>query len=303
MNSFERLDWSLIRAVLAVAEAGSLSAAARDTDVSQPTLGRQVRAAEEALGVTVFRRHARGLELTEAGAALMAPAREMKAAAAKLGLAAAGHDTRLTGTVRITASVVISQHILPAILAGLRAEEPGIQIELHPSDASDNLLFGEADIALRMYRPEQLDTVTRYLGDIPLGIFAARSYLDRMGRPATEEALFHLDWVGLDRSDLLIRGLRDAGREVTRDFFGLRCDDQSVHFALIRAGCGIGVMQAPLARRDPALEQILPDYPLPKLPLWLTAHEALQRTPRIRRVWEVLAARLPAATGAVLRAT
>lgn len=300
MNSIDRLDWSLIRAVLAVAEAGSLSGAARETGVSQPTLGRLVRAAEMALGVTIFRRHARGLELTQAGAALMIPAREMKAAAAKLGLAAAGHDTRLTGTVRITASVVISHHVLPAILAELRAEEPGIQIELHPSDTSDNLLFGEADIALRMYRPEQLETVTRYLGDIPLGFFAARNYLDRVGRPVTEQSLFQLDWVGLDRSDLLIRGMRDMGYSVTRDFFAMRCDDAGAHLNLIRAGCGLGIVQTQIALGDPALEQVMPDFALPKLPLWLTAHEALHRTPRIRRVWEVLADRLPAAAGAVL---
>lgn len=297
MNGLDGIDWSLIRALLAVADAGSLSAAARATGVSQPTLGRQVAAAEQALGVAVFRRHRLGLELTEAGAALIAPARDMQAAAARLMLAAAGKATRLEGTVRMTASVVISQRVLPPLLARLRREEPGIELELHPSDDSDNLLYREADIALRMYRPTQLDVVTRSIGEIPLGVFAAESYLARRGHPASVDDLFAHDWVGLDRNDILIRGLRALGRPVDRSFFGIRCDDQQVYWRLVEEGAGIGIFQRPLARRQTTLVELFPDLPLPGLPLWLAAHEALRQTPRLRRVWDFLAAELPEACG------
>ncbi len=297
MNGLASLDWALIRAFLAVAEAGSLSAAARALGLSQPTLGRQIQAAERALGGPLFRRHARGLTPTEAGAALIGPAREMQAAAARLMLAAAGRDARLSGTVRIAASVAVSAYVLPPLLARLRQEEPEIEIELSPSDRSDNLLYREADIALRMYRPEQLDVVTRHLGDIPLGLFAAQSYLDRRGSPATEAELFGHDWIGLDRSDLLIRGFRALGHKLGREFFALRCDDPAVYVRLVQAGCGIGVLQRPLGRRLPGLVELLPGFPLPTLPLWLTAHEALRDTPRLRRVWDFLAAALPEAAG------
>ena len=297
MNGIADIEWSLIRALLAVADAGSLSAAARATGISQPTLGRQVAAAERALGIAVFRRHRLGLELTEAGAALIGPAREMQAAAARLMLAAAGRASRLEGTVRITASVVISQRVLPPLLARLRREEPGIELELHPSDDSDNLLYREADIALRMYRPEQLDVVTRAIGEIPLGLFAAESYLARHGRPADVEDLFTHDWVGLDRSDMLIRGLRAMGRPVSRGFFGIRCDDHQVYWRLVEEGAGIGIFQRPLARCQTGLVELFPDLPLPRLPLWLAAHQALRQTPRIRRVWDFLAAELPDACG------
>lgn len=298
MNIMPSLDWSQVQTLLAVAEAGSLSGAARVLGISQPTLGRQVKAAEAALGVVIFRRHPRGLALTEAGAALIEPARDMAAAAARLKLAAAGHDMRLGGTVRLTASFAISQQILPPLLAQLRHEEPGIEIELHPADTSDNLLYGEADIALRMYRPDQLDMIARHLGDISLGIFAGRSYADRRGLPETEDDLFRYDWVGLDRSDLMIRGFREMGRTVDRSFFGIRCDDQNVCLQLVRAGCGLGIFQAPLGARDPDLLPVLPGFPLPVLPLWLTAHESVLRIPRVRRVWDILVRDLPAATGA-----
>jgi DNA-binding transcriptional LysR family regulator len=292
------LDWSLIRSLLAVAEAGSLSAAARDLGLSQPTLGRQVQAAEAALGVAVFHRHPRGLGLTEAGAALLEPAREMRAAAAKLSLLAAGRETRLKGTVRISASMVTAHHTLPPILAHLRAEEPEIEIELHASDASDNLLWREADIAVRMYRPDQPDLIARHLGDSRLGVFGAQGYLDRRGVPRTFDDLMRHDWVGLDRSDLMLEGFRALGQPVDRHFFRLRCDDQAANWALVRAGAGLGIAQLAVARAAPDMVQVVPDLPLPALPVWLTAAEALRDTPRLRRVWDALAEGLAAVVAA-----
>ena len=272
-----------------MAETGSLSAAARSLGLSQPTLGRQIRAAEEVLGVPLFRRHAKGLELTEAGASVIEPARAMRDAAARVTLLAAGQETALRGTVRLTASVVMATLILPPILAKLRQDAPEIEIELVASDATDNLLFGEADIAIRMYRPEQSDVITRHLGDSPMGFYAARSYLDRRGTPQGPADLAAHDWIGFDRSDLMLRGFAEMGFPVDRHFFGVRCDDQVANWALVTAGAGIGFAQCYVGRRTPGVVQILPNIPLPHLPLWLTAPEALRRTPRIRRVWDALA--------------
>ncbi|MAM63360.1 LysR family transcriptional regulator [Maritimibacter sp. UBA3975] len=289
MDNLSSLDWTLVRAFLAVAETGSLSAAARALGSSQPTLGRQVREAEAALGVELFQRHAKGLSLTQTGQAILPAAQEMQAAAGQIALIAAGQDERPTGTVRVTASVIVAHFVLPPILARLRAEEPGIVVDLVATDSSDNLLFREADIAVRMYRPDQLDMVTRHVTDLPLGIFAAKSYLDRRGQPETvEEALDH-DWVGYDRSDLMLRGMRQMGWPVDRDFFAIRTDDQAGNWQLIRAGCGIGIAQIATARDAPEVERLLPDMELPALPVWLTAHEAMRRTPRIARVWDALA--------------
>ena len=173
-----QVDWSLVQAFLAVAETGSLSAAARALGSSQPTLGRQIKTLEQQLGAELFHRQSRGLALTKTGADLVAPAQDMRSAMQRISLAAAGRQVSLAGTVRITASVMFSVMHLPAIIAEIRALEPQIAIELVPSDATSNLLYREADIAVRMYRPTQLDLITRHIGDMPLGIFAAKSYLE-----------------------------------------------------------------------------------------------------------------------------
>ena len=281
-------DWTLYRSFLTVAECGSLSAAARKVALSQPTVGRHIADLEDALGTALFTRFARGLNLTDAGTAMLPAARQMRDAAAVLTLIAAGRGQSLSGTVRLTASRVVSHYLLPPILADLRAQEPGIEIELVPSDSTENLLFREADIALRMYRPTQLDVVTRHLGDLPTAIYAAKSYLDRHGRPQSAADLLAMDFVGFDRSDLILRLMASLGIQRRREDFPLRCDDQVVYWALVKAGCGIGATQCPIGDADPDVERIAPFIRLPTLPVWLTAPEALRQNPRIRRVLDHL---------------
>lgn len=287
-NLLDDLDWTLLKVFARVAQAGSLSGAARAMGSSQPTVGRQVHALEQALGVELFYRQPRGLALTEAGRTLLPHAKRMEDAATQMRLAAAGAEPSLSGTVRITASVAISHYVLPAVLADVRHSAPHLHIDLVPSDRTENLLFREADIALRMYRPRQLDMITRHLGDIPIGAFAARRYLDQRGRPTSLRDLRDHDMIGYDRSDLLLRGMRALGMEATRDSFALRTDNQSVYWEMVRAGCGIGFGQVSLGAADPTLEQVLPDLPAPALPVWLTAPEVLRHTPKVDHVWRAL---------------
>ncbi len=283
-------DWTLYRSFLAVAETGSQSAAARQLGLSQPTLGRHIAELEAALATGLFARAARGLVLSDAGTAMLPAARQMRDAAAAMALLAAGREGSLTGTVRLTASRTVSHYLLPPILADLRQKEPGIEIELVPSDSTENLLFREADIALRMYRPTQLDVVTRHLGDQPIAIYAAKSYLDRVGRPQTTAELLALDFIGFDRSDLILRLMAGLGIQRRREDFPVRCDDQVVYWNLVRAGCGIGATQCLIADVDPTVERVASFVQLPSLPVWLTAPEALRQNPRIRRVMDHLAA-------------
>lgn len=282
-------DWSLIEAFLAVAEQGSLSAAARQLAASQPTLGRQIKQLETELSVELFHRHPRGLELTETGHSILPGARAMRDAMQDITMKAAGQQTDLAGDVRLTTSVFMAHVSIPPILAGLRRSHPEIRIDLVPSDETENLLFREADIAVRMYRPEQLDMIAQHIGDLPLGVFAAKSYLARAGRPTSPADLMNHDLIGYDRSDQIIRGMREMGFPVTRDWFSVRCDNQSAYWQLLRAGCGIGFSQLGAAQADPEIEQLFPDLPIPPLPVWLTAHEAMRRTPRVRVVWDALA--------------
>ena len=291
--TFDRLDWSLLQSFLAVAEGGSLSAAARALHASQPTVGRHISALEEALEAPLFLRQARGMALTDAGAALLDHVQAMKRAADAARLAALGEAGTETGTVRITASVFTAHHVLPGIVAELRAAHPAISLDIVANDETENLLFREADIAVRMYRPRQLDMVALHLGDIRIGLFAAPSYIARRGRPRRETFLDH-DFVGYDRNEEIIRGFRAQGMNVDRDFFTVRTDNQTVYWELVRAGAGLGFGQRRAGQTEPDLEEIPLDFQIPPLEVWLTAHERVRRVPRVALVWDHLARRLGA---------
>ena len=288
-DALSSCDWSLIRAFLAVAEHGSLSAAARDLGASQPTLGRQIRQLESTLGQVLFHRQVRGLNLTETGQVLLEPARRMRAAMIEIELAAAGRETTLEGAVRITASETVSQFHLPPILAQLRELHPGISIDVVSTDSSENLLFREADIAIRMYRPEQLELVAVHLGDVALGLFGSRAYFDRVGRPASLMEVFRHPLIGFDRNEDLIEGMRERGMKATRDWFAFRCDSHPVNWSLIRAGCGLGFGHREIGRDDPEVEELALPLDIPTMPVWLATHQALRHAPRIAAVWDALA--------------
>ena len=282
------MDWNLLKSFVAVAETGSLSAAARKIEVSQPSVGRHVAELERQLGIKLFRRGRAGYELSEDGIALLGRARAMREQAEAISRLALGATEAVAGTVRIAASEVVSAYVLPSMTAAFAETEPGIEIEIVASNQVENLLRRDADIAIRMVEPAQLDLVARKITDIPLTACAATSYLDRRGRPASPAEIVGHDLVGYDRGMELIDGFREFGVEIDRHGFRFRTDNQIVFWEAIRTGNGIGFAQVPLVDREPLVEVILPGLPLPSLPMWLAMHRDVRTSARIRRVADFL---------------
>ncbi|HJW10810.1 MAG TPA: LysR family transcriptional regulator [Albitalea sp.] len=287
MNTSTEPDWALLRVFLAVAHSGSLTRAAQELGSSQPTLSRQVSQLEAHVGHALFERTRRGLRLTEAGAALLAPAQRMQEHAREWSLAVAGRSTSLAGTVRITASEIVSAFVLPRVLCKLQQTHPEIQIELVASNTLENLLDRDADIALRMLRPTQSALVARKLTELPLGLYAHRDYLAAHGKPTIATMQQH-QWIGYDRSDQMLRGFRAAGFNVKREFFGFRCDNQIVAWQAVVDGLGIGVGMERVARQAGDVVRVLREVKVPSLPLWITAHRDLRGTPRLKLVFDAL---------------
>lgn len=288
MNSSAEPDWSLWRSFAAVVAEGSLSAAARVLGLSQPTLGRHIEALEQALGVGLFERSLRGLQPTEAGLRLYEPVKAAQAALGEACAVAEGQSAQMTGSVRITASAVFSHYVLPGLLTGVRVAHPDLALEIVPTDSAENLLMREADIAIRMFRPTQLDLITRHIGDLPICACAHESYLARRGRPTTLNEVAAHDLVGMDRSDLIIRGARIMGYELTRNDFALRTDSQTLGWELLKAGLGVGFAQENLVQTTPGMVALLPEVQIPPLEVWLTTHRELFTSRRIRVIYDAL---------------
>ena len=281
-------EWELWRSFLATADAGSLSGAARSLSLTQPTVGRHIDKLESSIGTSLFTRSQRGLLPTSTALNLLPYARDMSAAAQALVRMASGEAGSATGVVRLTASHVVGAELLPPVLVEFRERHPGVQLEVVLSNAQDDLLRHDADIAVRMTRPSQAALVAKRLGTLGIGLYAHGDYLARCGSPTTPEALLAHSLIGVDRDTQSLAGLSIGDTPLTPETFSYRCDNDLGQLAAVRAGVGIGVCQHVIAARDPNLVAVLPDEITFQLVMWLVMHEDLRSTYRIRLLFDFL---------------
>ena len=282
-------DWNQARAFLATAEEGSLSAAGRALGQTQPTLGRQVAALEQELGVVLFERVGRTLELTPAGAELLQHVRAMRDAANRVSLTASGQSQTIEGTVCVTASDVFSVHLLPAALKRLRAVAPRLHIDVVAVNDIRDLRRREADIAIRHVRPEEPDLIARLMRDMNAYFYASSDYLDLRGRPDSVEALAQHEFVSPGQIDRMIGYMADFGLPLTPENFLVSSENGLVTWELVKQGFGIMPMADIVGDRTPGVERVLPEMEPFRFPVWLTTHRELHSSRRIRLVYDTLA--------------
>ncbi|MET0288356.1 MAG: LysR family transcriptional regulator [Pseudoxanthomonas sp.] len=291
------VGWELYRSFLAVLREGTLSGAARALGITQPTVGRHVAALERALGIVLFTRSQTGLLPTDLALSLRPYAETMDSTAASLLRAASSQDQAVRGVVRISASDVICVEVLPPILARLRTQHPALRIELVLTDKVQDLLQREADVAVRMVRPDQQQLIARKAGRIEIGLFAHRTYLERYGMPRDMEALAKHAVIGYDQSSPFIRKVGKSIHGFDRALFSLRTDSNVAQLALIRSGAGIGACQALIAARDPQLVAVLPQAFALQLDAWVAMHEDLRSDAACLATFQALADGLQAYAG------
>ncbi len=286
-------DWALVRSFLAVLDAGSVTAAARRSGATQPTLSRHVAELEAQLGVPLFERTGRGVTPTGAALAIAEAARRMQDAALALagGLARSRSETR--GVVRVTTSQVAATWLLPRVLARFQRAHPAIEIELVASNELTNLLRREADIAVRMVRPAQSSLVARKLGDIEIVAAAHSSYLAKAPPLRRAEDLLDHRLVGYDRDEVILRGFARMGVTLSRADFAVRTDDQVAYGRLVAEGAGIGFVARYNVREWPGVVAVLPSLAIPALPCWLAVHREIRSNPLVRTVYDFFARELP----------
>jgi DNA-binding transcriptional LysR family regulator len=280
------MQWSLIETFIRVAQHGSLSSAAKTLHISQPTLSRQVQALEEELGFPVFVRHARGLSLTDRGQALLARAEQLDGEVQQLLLQAKGLRQDPAGVVRISASEPIAVFALPKPIATLRRMHPKIDIELVVDNSPANLSRREADVAVRMFRPEQLDLVCKKVSSIEMGLFGSAEYVAHHGAPKDLQDARGHTLIGFDRDSSWLETIRRFG--LKEKDFRFRCDSMVAHLEAMRAGVGLGAIHLSLARRFPELLRVIPELTFADTGIWLVVHADVQKNPAIRVVLEAL---------------
>jgi len=273
------MNWDDMRIALAVARNGTHAAAAKLLNIDAATVGRRIAQLERDMHGGLFQKRHGGWTITPLGEALVAQAERMEAAAeiaARSGVA----ESRLEGTVRITATDSVSALILAPRLGMLRTVAPRVRIELVPASGRLNLTRREADMAIRLARPRDSGTVVRRIGELDFALYGTSHAL-----PLPEDT----PWVEYDdtltdlpeaRWSRAIRGGGDVA---------LRSNHVETLREAIAVGYGVGVLPCFLGDADARLQRLPAPADAPKRPVWLVIPESLRGTPRIRVIAEWVA--------------
>lgn len=271
------MNWDDLRHFAALANTGTLSAAARLLHVEHATIARRVAALEGELGVALVDRRGRRWSLTPEGEQIAVIAERMENDSQAVRRAAEGARSELTGTVTISAPPALAAEYLTAPLVDLRSRHPGLTIRIVGEARTASLDRGEADIAVRLSRPDDGDLTILKLGEMSFRLYASPEYL------ATSN---ETDWcfIGYDRF------ARQAPQQVAlenyakgRPFPFLASSLELQQIAAI-AGAGIAALPDFMAERDPKLVALFPDTQLISRDIWLVVHTDIKGAAPVRAV-------------------
>lgn len=274
------LEWGDLRYLLAVSRAGSFAAAARRLRVDQATVGRRLRALQEAAGTPLLERTARSLTLTEAGRRAVAAAEAMDDAALRLESTLDAARPEVAGVLRITATDALVTGLLAPRVGSLLARHPALAVELHPSNARLSLSRREADLAVRLARPVEPAVAARRAGALGFALYASRSYLRSRGRPTAATLRGH-PLLGYDRSaGAAVPAASGWVDEVPGGRVVLRTATAAALAAAAAEGLGVAALPCFVADADPRLVRVVPEVRTREL--WIAVHGELRRSPRAR---------------------
>ena len=300
MHNFNMFDWNDLRYFLAIARERSTLAAATALGVNQSTVQRRLVALEKHLGCALIERHPTGYRLTELGESLLPHAEIVEQAASSLQRHVASFDKGMRGTIRLTCSTAVAHRLMKSgVLDVFHTRYPGLKVELLMTERFLDLSKGEADVAIRGGEPGDQSLVGRRIADVPWGVYASRSYVERRGSPKHAEDMDHhsiIEFIGEIADLRAARWIRSKAPRAT--ISGQSSNVPSVLLA-VKSGVGLAPLPAPLADPDYELLRVLGPIPELNYPTYLLAHRDLRKIPRINAFFEFCVSELgPVLTGA-----
>ncbi len=287
-----QMDWDHVRFFLAVNRQGSLRAAGRELGVDQATAGRRLAALERQLGAKLFAHTPTGYLLTEAGEALLVNAQRMEEEAQAIERRTRGLDAQLTGTVRLSLPDGFMEGRIAPTLARLHQRYPDVRLVLwmergQADAAGHHISTYQADIGVRMTRPASSDLITRRVGRIAAGIYAAKSYIAERGVPVRGTWFLGHDLVLPYTPGSAHRMATLCDEPVTNGRVVLEANTMLAVLSAASSGLGIALLSPDLAAREPRLARIWPEWEQ-KLDVWLVVHPDVYKAARVRVVMDAI---------------
>ncbi len=276
-------QWDDVRFFLAVARTGSLSSAARTLRVGHVTVGRRIALLEKRLGVVLLSRTPDGFSTTSAGQAILQQCAAMESAALDLERIAAGRDSRVSGTVRLTTTEALAHQLVVPAISALRHAHPELQIDLTVGVRLLDIARRDADVAIRLARPATPELVCRKLGEVGSSLYASQRYLAKRGTPKRGQGLGNFDVITYTGAPAAARPFF-MGESLEGARVAVRCDNPLVQMRAAVDHLGIAELACFLGDAETDVVRIWPDEPPALRTAWLVVHQDLRRSARIKVV-------------------
>ena len=276
------IDWNELPFFLAVAQQGSLSGAAMQLGVNHSTVFRRINALEDKLGVRLFERLADGYMLTEMGHEVLQHANQAQHSIHALERAVAGKDHALSGVVRITAPVSITDEILVPAIATMHLKYPGIKVQLVVSNLLHDLSRRDADIAIRATKKPPEHLIGRKVADFVWAVYASPEYLKQHSTPNDLSGLAQHQLIGPDETLLSIACYQWFNQHFSDEQIICRASDINTIANLCQQNLGIAFL--PSNYFNPKLVRLFKAKPEFVDELWILTHPDLRQVTRIRLV-------------------
>jgi len=286
----ERMNWSDYPIFLAIAETGSLTAAGKTLSMSQPTVGRRIRALEAHFGTPLLTKEDGILVPTAFGHSMLDHIRRMQDEAAAINRSSATLEHSLAGPVRIAATEGLGTLWVPGVMQSFRESHPDLLLDLTIGFEASNLAQREADIALRWMGPgNQNSLIARKVADVAFGVHGSKDYMARRPEiPVTKQDLVTHDAVILQlNADNYLWPKTEAGEHYPHGRLTFRSNNMQAHQTAIINGYGLGILPLCFVTDDMNLQRILPEQTHHE-DLWIVAHEDLTKSTRVRAVFDFL---------------
>ena len=288
------MDWDDLKFVLAITRHGSLNAAAKALDTTQPTVSRRLDALERRLGAKLFERAVGGLSPTALCTGLLESLNQMEEGAQAVERRLAARETGLQGRITLTSLAWFGDDVLAPLLARFGARHPLVTLELINDPRRFNLARGEADIALRIGTFDQENLVERTVAEVSYGLYASVGYLDRHGRPDFAQGCAGHLVTSLVDSPVEVVHIEWQKAIAPRAHVVIRTNDIQSHLATAEAGEAMAVLPRVLGDRRSGLLRLEPPLPEPSQPVKLGVHADMRRSARVRALIDFLAVELKA---------
>ncbi len=267
------MNWDDMKLFLAVARTGTISGGAKQLGVQHSTVSRRLRALEQQLGARLIERKKTGFELTVAGENFKQAAIRVEREIINVDEALLGKDTKLVGSLRVTAINNMASTILMPMFARFSQQHPEVKLHVIVSNTDVSLVQREADLAIRLTNSPTESLIGKRMLTVASTIYGSQEYIKSLKQQAADPK-----WLGVECCVFHKTWTKQYCSHQSHNFYS---DDTLLTLAAIKENLGVSYLPCFLGDSDPALERYCEPNELHNLGLWILMHPDLKRTARV----------------------